>query len=108
VRARRTAYEHPQFGITTLATPHHEDHIVTDEWDCVHAVDKGGIDKGENLYSGFDWGRDELWAWMKNYSDHHPSEYVRWNNTREFKQCDEDWAGSHGAVVWIGVPDTYH
>ncbi|MGH3043053.1 MAG: hypothetical protein ACRDNG_15195 [Gaiellaceae bacterium] len=95
------------WGTTTVGTPHHEDWVSTCNFGAGgHAVDKGGVDKGEGLRSGFDQGRD-LMSSMGG-SGHYPGGSSNWGNTQEFKQCDGDWAGSHGTVWWIHIPNSYH
>lgn len=74
------------------ATPHHEDFVVS----CPgHAVDSNGP-----TGSGFDWGRRELVDKFQNGG--HTAEGKWWGNTQNFKQCDDDWAGSDGVGVVIG------
>jgi len=55
IRMRQTYDTDPHWGTTTVATPHHEDFVST----CTppnHAVDKGGLGRGQGLWSGFDQG----------------------------------------------------
>lgn len=74
------------------AGAHHEDFV----WSCPgHAVDSNGP-----TGSGFDWGRRELVDRFQ--AGGHWAEGKWWGNTRNFKQCDGDWAGSDGIGVVIG------
>lgn len=72
----------------TAADPHHEDFV----WYCGHAVDSNGSNG-----SGFDQGRRRL-NYLMSFGHYTTSNY--WGNTRNFKQCDGDWAGSNGYVNW--------
>jgi hypothetical protein len=79
------------------ADPHHEDLACFTPPN--HAVDKGSVDP--NHYeptpegSGFDQGRDEVVGKFGG------GKYVYWGNTKAFKQCDGDWAGSDGRVAFV-------
>ena len=83
---------------TTVGTPHHEDFTY-----CGHAVDKGTKENPTSNGSGFDWGRRELVAKFRTRGARHRVTDHYWGNTRSFKQCDGDWAGSNGNVAWIQV-----
>jgi hypothetical protein len=103
----------------TVGTPHHEDfeehngglnnhcrgavHLTVagvDLWALGgHAVDKGGVGTGED--SGFDQGRHYLRRAMDNTAHNVDSEY--WGNDTRIEQCDEDWAGSDGNGITIGL-----
>jgi hypothetical protein len=90
----------PDLGITARGDAHHEDFV----WYCGHAVDKGGLSNG--LSSGFDQGRRAIYDAFHGVHDCAGATY--WGNTREFKQCDGDYAGSNGNVGWWRIPDGYH
>ena len=96
VRVRRTYHGDGTLGITSLATPHHEDWV----WYCGHAVDKNGAEG-----SGFDQGRRRLSYLMGR---RHGSSLRYWGNDRDFKQCDGDYAGSNGYVRYIPIPGWAH
>jgi hypothetical protein len=104
IRMRKTYDNDASWGTTTAGTPHHEDLI----WYCGHAVDKGGVNLGEGLWSGFDQGRDRIYGILYGKSGHAFGGSTNWGNTQEFKQCDGDWAGSHGSVFWFRMPSTSH
>lgn len=104
VRMRQTYDDDDMLGTTTTGTPHHEDWI----WYCGHAVDKGGFEKGEGLRSGFDEGRSKIYSIFNSVSGHAFGGDSYWGNTQEFKQCDGDWAGSHGSVFWFEMPSSSH
>ena len=117
VRVRKASRRYGTWGTTALATPHHEDYIwwnpgfqsPQDKIKCIHAVDKGGVGpNGGGLYSGFMRGRDELVNRMTTSAHHRPVYMAYWQNTREFKQCDQDWAGSDGYVAWVKIPNSSH
>ena len=99
VRARRTYHGDDVYGVTTLATPHHEDFV----WYCGHAVDANGPDG-----SGFDQGRRRLTNLMATSVFHDYAQARYWGNDRDFRQCDGDWAGSNGYVRYINIPDWAH
>jgi hypothetical protein len=75
----------------TAADPHHEDFV----WYCGHAVDSNGSNG-----SGFDQGRRRL-NYLMGFGHSTTTNY--WGNTRNFKQCDGDWAGSNGYVGWAWI-----
>ena len=79
---------------------HHEDLI----WYCGHAVDKGGGSSG--LASGFDQGRQAIDQGLAGSHTFGGTTY--WGNTRQFKQCDGDYAGSNGNVTWWRIPSWNH
>lgn len=80
-----------------MVAPHHEDFVVLGGcFPAGHAVDSNGANG-----SGFDRGRRNLRRKFKNHG-HHTSG-GNWGNTRNFKQCDGDWAGSNGNSVVIGM-----
>jgi hypothetical protein len=80
------------------ADPHHED------WACAlppfHAVDKGSVDPAHydptDQGSGFDQGRREL---IEQFGG--KAGWANWGNTKAFKQCDGDWAGSDGWTAFV-------
>src|SRR6476620_538095 len=94
--------------LKTIGTPHHEDWVAFNPANnhCEgavgvgsHAVDKGGV--GQGLESGFDRGRHKLKSSFE--ASGHPITSENWGNTKEFEQCDKDWAGSDGwgLNIWI-------
>jgi hypothetical protein len=111
VRVRKTARRTSLVGTTTLSTPHHEDYLKGRSIHpfCTHPVDKGGVGpNGGGLMSGFTQGRDELFSRMVSSSHHNNTAWVQWGNTREFRQCDGDYAGGDGWVVYVLVPNWSH
>jgi hypothetical protein len=74
---------------------HHEDFTY-----CGHAVDKT-----VNGWSGFDAGRRAIYDAMLG---EHEYDYVIYGNSRQFRQCDGDYAGSNGLVGWWRVPSWEH
>lgn len=93
VRAHATTHV-----ITLLATPHHEDLVLT----CGHAVDSNGASG-----SGFDQGRQRFDLIFRGRAGHSLS-YAYVGNTASFKQCDGDLASSNGNVLYITVPTAKH
>jgi hypothetical protein len=100
IRVRRTYDDDPIWGITARGDAHHEDFV----WYCGHAVDKGGGSTG--LASGFDQGRRALFEALSGTHTFGGTTY--WGNTRQFKQCDGDYAGSNGNVDWWRIPAWSH
>jgi hypothetical protein len=100
IRVKRTYDADATWGVTSRGDAHHEDFV----WYCGHAVDKGGVSSG--LWSGFDQGRRAIYDAFSG--SHEYAGVTYWGNTREFKQCDGDYAGSNGNVGWWRIPDTYH
>jgi hypothetical protein len=100
IRIRRTYDDDPVWGMTARGDAHHEDFV----WYCGHAVDKGGVSTG--LASGFDQGRRALYDAFSGAHTYGGATY--WGNTREFKQCDGDHAGSNGYVDWWRIPAWSH
>jgi hypothetical protein len=100
VRVKRTLHEDATWGVTARGDAHHEDLI----WYCGHAVDKGGGSSG--LASGFDQGRRAIDQGLAGSHTFGGTTY--WGNTRQFKQCDGDYAGSNGNVTWWRIPDWNH
>jgi hypothetical protein len=74
---------------------HHEDFTY-----CGHAVDKT-----VNGWSGFDEGRHAIYLALLG---EHEYDYVNYGNTRQFRQCDGDYAGSDGLVGWWRIPSWEH
>lgn len=111
IRMRKTYHDDATWGTTSTGTPHHEDWIDSAISGCFpgnHAVDKGGVDKGGGLQSGFDQGRTRIYNALIGQPGHTFGGSVNWGNTQEFKQCDGDWAGSHGTVYWFRIPNNSH
>ncbi|MGH2988740.1 MAG: hypothetical protein ACRDMY_13610 [Gaiellaceae bacterium] len=111
IRLRKTYHDDATWWTTTTGTPHHEDWST--EWGCNygfggHAVDKGGVSQEGSNWSGFDMGRKHIFNALYQKSGHGFAGSVNWGNTREFKQCDGDKAGSNGTVFWFHVPNSYH
>ncbi len=67
---------------------------------CGHAVDET-----VNGWSGFDAGRRALYQAMLGT---HEYDYVNYGHTRQFRQCDGDYAGSNGIVGWWRIPSWAH
>ena len=95
VRVEAVADADPTWGVTSRGDAHHEDFV----WYCGHAVDSNGASG-----SGFDQGRRELRQRLEAGGHGWQSRY--WGNTRNFRQCDGDYAGSDGYTVFarIGHP----
>ncbi len=87
-------------GWTTTAAAHHED-LVLLPLPCGHAVDSNGAGG-----SGFDQGRDELRG--RFATGGHAWYRVWWGNTQSFKQCDGDYAGSDGWVIFVALHQVNH
>jgi hypothetical protein len=100
IRVRRTYDADATWGITARGDAHHEDFV----WYCGHAVDKGGASSG--VSSGFDQGRRAIYDALSGIHTYAGTAY--WGNTREFKQCDGDYAGSNGNVGWWRIPSWTH
>lgn len=100
IRVKQTAHGDATWGITARGDAHHEDLI----WYCGHAVDKGGGSSG--LASGFDQGRSAIYNALVGVHTYAGMTY--WGNTRQFKQCDGDYAGSDGNVAWWRIPGWTH
>jgi hypothetical protein len=100
VRVKQTFDGDATWGITARGDAHHEDLV----WYCGHAVDKGGGSSG--LSSGFDQGRRAIASAFMGVHDYGGTTY--WGNTRQFKQCDGDYAGSDGNVDWWRIPNWSH
>jgi hypothetical protein len=100
IRILHTFDSDPTWGITARGDAHHEDLV----WYCGHAVDKGGVSSG--LSSGFDQGRRAIYDALEGIHTYGGTTY--WGNTREFKQCDGDYAGSNGNVGWWRIPEWTH
>jgi hypothetical protein len=112
IRMRSTTHSDIAWGQTATGTPHHEDWITGDPG-CHggfggHAVDKGGVSQGPLSWSGFDMGRLRIFNALDGKPGHTFAGSVNWGNTQEFKQCDDDKAGSNGIVYWIRIPNNYH
>jgi hypothetical protein len=106
---RKTYHDDATLGTTTTGTPHHEDWVPScNSGFGGHAVDKGGVNLGGGADSGFDQGRQRIFSALSGQPGHPFGGYSSWGNTQEFKQCDGDWAGSHGSVIWFKMPSTSH
>jgi hypothetical protein len=99
IRYKKTYESDAQLGVTSRGDAHHEDWVVTCHYGLGgHAVDKNG-DNG----SGFDQGRKKMRLGFDGEPGH-PWASHWWGNTRNFKQCDGDYAGSDGYTVFIKLP----
>lgn len=95
IRVEQIADSDPIWGTTSRGDAHHEDFV----WTCLppsHAVDKNGSNG-----SGFDQGRRELRTKLE--AGGHAWESHYWGNTRNFQQCDGDYAGSDGYTVFVQI-----
>jgi hypothetical protein len=109
IRMRKTYHGDATWATTTTGTPHHEDWVSTCNWGLGgHAVDKGGVSQSGSNWSGFDMGRKRIFQALYGKTGHNFAGSVNWGNTREFKQCDGDKAGSNGTVFWFRIPNSYH
>ena len=102
IRVRRTARTTSAWGITSLATPHHEDFVWP--WHgagCLHAVDKGGLYDGGGLKSGFSLARELIRSTFQTRG--HAVSIRSYGNTIEKRQCDGDPAGSDGQIAFIRI-----
>jgi hypothetical protein len=99
IRYRKTYHSDDVLGTTSRGDAHHEDWVTTCHFGLGgHAVDKNG-DNG----SGFDQGRRKLRLGFDGQPGH-PWYSTFWDNMRNFKQCDGDYAGSDGYTVYIKLP----
>ena len=109
IRMRKTYDDDAAFGTTTTGTPHHEDWVPSCSFGIGgHAVDKGGVNLGGGGPSGFDQGRSRIYSALIGEPGHTFGGDANWGNTQEFKQCDGDWAGSHGSVFFFRMPNSSH
>jgi len=97
IRLRQTPHTVQGLGTTTVGDAHHEDLVIP----CGHAVDKNGSNG-----SGFDQGRRTLRTEFSSAG--HAWSSVYWGNTQNFKQCDDDYAGSDGWVVFVKIHSNDH
>jgi hypothetical protein len=107
---------HNMLGSVVL-TPHVEDwYWHSDHDDCggwgpgngSHAVERGAVDRTkaerERHGSGFDRGRRRFYEGYAHTRGHrHEAWYWERGNTRSIKQCDEEYAGSNGSALSIGI-----
>jgi len=92
IRLFQTYHLDDEGRFETVGAAHHEDYVFP----CGHAVDSNG-DAG----SGFDQGKLELFSRL--YGTHHYyGANAYWGNTISMRQCDGDYAGSNGYVIWFG------
>jgi hypothetical protein len=96
IRVEATFDSDPTWGATSRGDAHHEDAV----WYCGHAVDANGPSG-----SGFDQGRRELRRRLETGGHGWQSHY--WGNTRNFRQCDGDYAGSDGYTVFVRIAHTH-
>jgi hypothetical protein len=96
VRVEAIADSDESWGVTSRGDAHHEDLV----WYCGHAVDANGPSG-----SGFDQGRRELRQLLEAGGHGWQSRY--WGNTRNFRQCDGDYAGSDGYTVFVRIGHTH-
>lgn len=114
VRMFRSTHQDEYGRWHTFVTPHHEDWVNAFSGCNLpfgsHSVDKGHLDlnrtndSGFGMYSGFDWGRDELVArirWNPSHHRRHTIKWANWGHTASIKQCDGDYAGSDGSVRFV-------
>jgi hypothetical protein len=90
----------PSYEKGTLGTPHHEDWVGSCGSHGNHAVDENGSPDG----SGFDRGRRAVAGDFRD--DGHRVHQEYWGNTRNFRQCDGQNAGSNGVGVDIRIGHT--
>lgn len=100
IRIRQTYHTAEGIGTTSTGDAHHEDFALTCDIPG-HATDQNG-DQG----SGFDQGRRRLRQLFQGAG--HAWSSVFWGNTRNFKQCDDGYAGSDGRVVFIKIHSDDH
>jgi hypothetical protein len=98
IRIKKTYHGDDTLGTTSRGDAHHEDFVLCNDLKPGHAVDSNG-DQG----SGFDQGRKRIRAYFDG-DPGHPWYSKYWGNTRNFKQCDGDYAGSDGYTVFIKLP----
>jgi len=93
IRLFQTAHLDDKGRYETVGDAHHEDWVLS----CPgHAVDANGANG-----SGFDQGKLEMFS--RIYGSHHYyGANVYWGNTISMRQCDGDYAGSNGYVIWFG------
>lgn len=98
----RVRGQHPDdlLGWTATGDAHHED-LVAFPIPCGHAVDSNGPGG-----SGFDQGRDEL---RDRFAAAGHTWYRVWSgNSQSFKQCDGDYAGSDGWLLYVELHQVSH
>lgn len=95
-------------GWTASGDAHYEDVVDCDGgW----GVSPGhAVRENSPTGSGFDMARDELAHDMgfDGELDGHDWHFAWRGNTRSFKQCDEQYASSDGAVAWISLHPANH
>jgi hypothetical protein len=93
----------------TIGTPHHEDYHRPDVIPPIegcgvrggHAVDMGTKENPTREGSGFDQGRRRIRQRVN--TRRHDVKLVYLGNTRAFRQCDGEDAGSNGNVLWVSI-----
>lgn len=83
----------------TVGDAHHED--FSHNLGCNYGFGGHAVDSNGSNGSGFDWGRRTLYS--KFQAAGHYVTYTYWGNTRNFKQCDGDYAGSNGYTDWAWI-----
>jgi hypothetical protein len=99
IRYKKTYDNDSTLGITSRGDAHHEDWVQT----CHYGAGGHAVDANGSSGSGFDQGRKLVRAYFDG-DPGHPWYSNYWGNTRNFKQCDGDYAGSDGYTVYIKLP----
>ena len=102
IRVKRTYESDSYLGVTGRGDAHHEDWVTT----CNYGAGGHAVDSNGSNGSGFDQGRRALRIAFENAGHGWSSSF--WDNKRNFKQCDGDYAGSDGYTVYVALHSWSH
>ena len=102
IRVKKTYEGDPYLGVTGVGDAHHEDWVQT----CNYGAGGHAVDANGSNGSGFDQGRRALRIAFENAGHGWSSKF--WDNKRNFKQCDGDYAGSDGYTVYVSLHSWMH
>jgi hypothetical protein len=105
IRVKKT-YHGSDLGVTTRGDAHHEDWLAT----CNYGIGGHAVDRNGSNGSGFDQGRRQMRSAFQDGFDagNHRWFSRYWDNRRNFKQCDGDYAASDGYTVFIRLHHALH
>ena len=103
VRARKTYHLDRALHETTRGDAHHEDWVQR----CHYGLGGHAVDKNGPGGSGFDQGRWELQDAFAGKRNHKMRPSYQ-GNTQNFKQCDGEYAGSSGLVLYVHIHRNVH